>query len=555
MTTFGNQIGSEPITSYFFYQRDDNLTRTAVCNSWSVFYAYDNSTDTWTSTQTGLNEYETIPGLTTHRTRRDYAVYKNIIYMGNGVDPYASYDGTTYTQIWVSSVGTCTFTNATDVVNLTSHSLVLGDNVKFTTTGTLPAEITAGQYYYVAGTVNPNDFQISTSPWGTVLDFTDDGTATTTCFNLTVPRVRYVSFLADRIYSAGDDGTPITMYVTDALPADATDINQNAIIVGGDETWKINGISEIGSIILAYKSNKIYSIDVDNGNGIAIDAQGGGYSDRAIQNVENSLVYFSDRGIDTLTQRAGVTGSAALTGKPLGEDIRQLTSQIEEFQYNSSASRYIKGLNNYYFSFDTNNDNRPDTTLVYNSATGGWTQYEYPNLYDYGIYIDSSQEVKYLISSATGWQMFEIETGFDDNGVAIPYELETKRFDFNTPGLNKDFDYVDVIGLKRVGFDIQVQAKVDWETASEGFIDDDMIDVGSTVKVLGTRPIGIVSLWWPQQSQGVPVYRFRFRLPMYSMWSDIAVNMQSTGGLRILEQMRISREGEPVDVFNYQSIG
>tara|TARA_R100001530_G_C4320833_1_gene155731 strand:- start:1410 stop:1583 length:174 start_codon:yes stop_codon:yes gene_type:complete len=57
--------------------------------------------------------------------------------------------------------------------------------------------------------------------------------------------------------------------------------------------------------------------------------------------------------------------------------------------------------------------------------------------------------------------MFEIETGFDDNGVAIPYELETKRFDFNTPGLNKDFDYVDVIGLKRVGFDIQVQAKVD----------------------------------------------------------------------------------------------
>lgn len=33
MTTFGNQIGSEPITSYFFYQRDDNLTRTAVCNS------------------------------------------------------------------------------------------------------------------------------------------------------------------------------------------------------------------------------------------------------------------------------------------------------------------------------------------------------------------------------------------------------------------------------------------------------------------------------------------------------------------------------------------
>lgn len=43
--------------------------------------------------------------------------------MGNGVDMYASYDGATYSEIGITTTGTCTFTNATDVVNLTAHGL------------------------------------------------------------------------------------------------------------------------------------------------------------------------------------------------------------------------------------------------------------------------------------------------------------------------------------------------------------------------------------------------------------------------------------------------
>jgi len=84
-------------------------------------YKYTEATTSWTSTQTGLTEYETLPGKTTERTRWDHEVYKNIIYMGNGVDTYASYDGTTYTEIGTSSVGTCTFDNTTEIITLTSH--------------------------------------------------------------------------------------------------------------------------------------------------------------------------------------------------------------------------------------------------------------------------------------------------------------------------------------------------------------------------------------------------------------------------------------------------
>lgn len=39
---FGNAVGSnKPITSYFFYQRDDTLATTALCVSGTNMYKYD----------------------------------------------------------------------------------------------------------------------------------------------------------------------------------------------------------------------------------------------------------------------------------------------------------------------------------------------------------------------------------------------------------------------------------------------------------------------------------------------------------------------------------
>jgi hypothetical protein len=50
------------------------------------------------------------------------------------------------------------------------------------------------------------------------------------------------------------------------------------------------------------------------------------------------------------------------------------------------------------------------------------------------------------------------------------------------------------------------------------------------------------------------LYRYSVRIPMYTMFNDISVNMSSTGWQRILEKMRISVEQQEVDLFNYQNI-
>jgi len=70
----------------------------ALCASGTDIYKYTESTDTRASIKSGLTEFETATGKTTWRTRWDFAVYKNIVHLTNGVDKFAAYNGTAYTE-------------------------------------------------------------------------------------------------------------------------------------------------------------------------------------------------------------------------------------------------------------------------------------------------------------------------------------------------------------------------------------------------------------------------------------------------------------------------
>lgn len=69
-----------------------------------------------------------------------------------------------------------TLTNATEIVNLTSHGLVAGQRMVFG--GTLPAELSQQVVYYVL-VVTANTFQVALSPGGSAVAFSTDGAGVT----------------------------------------------------------------------------------------------------------------------------------------------------------------------------------------------------------------------------------------------------------------------------------------------------------------------------------------------------------------------------------------
>lgn len=467
---------TKPVTSYFFFQRDDTLVRNAICVAGTNMFHYNESNEAWDLIDSGLTEFETQTGMTTQRTRWDFDVYRNVVYMCNGVDDYRKWNEVTIT--------------------------------------TFPAQ----------------------------------------------PKVRYIRYLddGDRMAATGEDANPSTYYYTDPAPANADSINTNAIVVGGDQLGKATGIFNLAQAQLVGKSEKIYTIDVANEKALPIDATNGLYSHRATKNVGNAIVYYNPLGLDTLKQKGAATGTQAIQTDPLTGDLRPLLQEIVPNQYNANCGNYNKTLNNYYFTFDTNDDNIPDSTLVMTSLPGlgnAFTQYTYPNIYDYGYYIDADGNYHYLVTSANGGTIFDVETGFDDNGAAIDYELQTKEFDLDSPEIWKDFKRVYIEGFKSIGQPITVEVTVENEIVYSAEITDAYMDTSADPTTIGASPIGVLPIGGgaSSNSSDIDIYPYNITLggDIFSAGRTIQIRMYSSGTPIVwtLDRMTIGYDNNSVDIY------
>lgn len=374
----------------------------------------------------------------------------------------------------------------------------------------------------------------------------------------TQPKVRYLQYMQDALFGAWADANPNALYYTNALPLpNASTLNTNDIIVWWDEQGKINGLKELGNLILIFKDKKIYTLDVSWPSVQAIDAENGWYWHRIPEIIWNSLLYFNDRGYKTLTQRSGVSWSSALETTPLSDDVRPLTWLVTPRAYNYWAADYILPFTNYYTTFDTTGDRIPDKTLVYSALNRAWSEYSYPAHNDYWYYIDSDWNYHYLIASANTGQMYEIETWFSDFGQPINCELKTKKWDSWDITRFKTTSSVDITWLKTKWDDIEVNIIVDGEVFAWATITDDNINITSSVITIWTSPIWTSVLWgWVATPWTIPFFRYVIRIPMYVTGQNIQVQMtsSSTNLVWTLDKIMLVQDLESIDLFSISNI-
>lgn len=462
-SNFSDSVGSKPFTSLFFFQNDETWVRYLIGASGTNMYKYVEGTNSWSSIKSGLTEFEA-DGVT--RTKWSFAVYKNIIYMCDGVNSYAKWDGTTYTEY--------------------------------------------------AGT----------------------------------PKFRYIQYMGDRVFGAGVDATPNTLYYTSAAAAEANN-PANVVVVGGDELGRINSIKELGSFICAGKTGKIYSINVSAPSSTPINSRSGIQSHRSIQNVEGSLLFFNEFGLDTLKQVSAISGTQALGTSILSENIRELFANIQPESYKRNCSLYAPLLNNYYFSFDANNVGSTDTTVVWSSSFWAFTRYVIPSAYDYCTYIDEDGEYRYLIAPSTGGQVLEIERGYDDRGLGIDWNCDY-RTKFGTDDW-KTFSWVQIRGRKNLGVDATLTISIDGQSVSTCTIDDSFIEATANPYPVWVSPIGTLSIWGSSSiSSNLDTYEFALRIPVEQTGQELGIKIEWNEAPLVfsLEQMRVEVNKEVISLFD-----
>lgn len=375
------------------------------------------------------------------------------------------------------------------------------------------------------------------------------------------PKCRYFLVNGDRVFSAGADSAPFTLYFTNAALASINALDTLDVDVGNEFDGKINGLFALAETVLVGKDAKIYHIDVDNETSLPIDYQGGLYSNRVTQNVGNAIMYQSENSIDNIKQKGAAVGTLALASESYSEDLQALISKITPRQYNANCGAYIEQLNNFYFTFDSGDDNIPETTLVYSSLIGKtWTEYTYPAIYQYGTYVDDDNNIIYLACSANGGIIYRIENGFNDNGVSIDYEFKTKKWDFDEPSNYKDFQAVDLYGLKNEGSTFNLEIIVDEEIVYTATIDDSFIDVTNVADTVSSSPIAYEAITGGADSSGdsVDLFRYKIRLAgaIFASGTNIQVRGYSGDGFLVftLERMTITYDNNTFDIFPLANI-
>lgn len=270
-----------------------------------------------------------------------------------------------------------------------------------------------------------------------------------------------------------------------------------------------------------------------------------------MQNVEWSIILFNESGLDTLRQTSAVSWTQALGTKVLSDKIQEYFSSVQPVSYKRNASLYAPLLNNYYFSFDRNNQGSTDTTVVYSSNYGAFTRYEYPAIFDYVTYIDSSGNYKYLFAPSTGGQVYEMEYGYDDSGVPIEW-----NFDYRTKFGTDDFktiSWVQVRGRKSRASNPTLTINIDWYDVSSCTISDNFINENSSPFLVWVSPIGIYSLGGGDiVGNSIDTFEFSIRLPIEQTGQELSIRIEwnETPLVFSLEQMRVDVNKEVISLFD-----
>lgn len=373
-----------------------------------------------------------------------------------------------------------------------------------------------------------------------------------------LPKCRYFGYLNDVCAATGEDANPITLYYSNPLPASGANLNDNAVVVGGDEQGRCTGIKSAGNVFLVGKEKKIFSVDTGNEIAEPLNAKDGVYSQRAWLPAGDGTIMFNNEGLSTLTPRQGVEGGPALSRKPDSAKINNLLRGIFPKNYNHNCGTILDNIeyDQYMFSFDTNGNSVPDKTIVRSNLTGDYSQYTIPAAYDYGEYEMDDGTIKYILCPAVGGQMYEMEVGFEDDGSSIEYDLRTKNSDFDAPEVWKDFEMASIFGLKNRGSEITVEVYLDDELATSATIDADNTDEGAGGIPIGIRPIGLGGLAGGADFEELYPYRIHIPLLAFGGATKIQIRLYAFAKNCIftLDKTAIQWNGNTFDILEFEKI-
>jgi hypothetical protein len=364
------------------------------------------------------------------------------------------------------------------VVTLTSHGLVSGSPISFTTTGALPTGVVAGTKYYVIATgLTANAFQFSATVGGAAINSsgTQSGTHSVysrytadaefgyivydnilyfgnavenyTHFNGTLfteiaalPKGNIYEIFEDRLFITGVTAEPLTVYYSNAgVPTTFTPTD----VVKPLDTDHTTGLVNYFGSLLIFKEESIWKLTFIYDQVVSLfipklESQNRNYGAvgrKCISWVENDVWFFNGREIRSIGFKDQQIGVLGVNNSVLSEPIKETLAYLTVANYTKVTTFYYN--RRFFLSLPLTGTENGTTFVCHLLHGNNWTK----STSRIKAQINSMVEddgVIYSSKSQTPYGTLQWTTGLNDNAVAIPSTVTLKAIE------DEDFSRVNV---------------------------------------------------------------------------------------------------------------
>ncbi len=581
---FGNEIsGADGVSSIYFTKFTDG-TRILLCAEGTTMYRYNEGTEDWDSIKTGL----------TSDLDYSFITYKDLVYAQNGTDSCLIIGEFAYLVGGTGATSTVsTWTAVSDgafkiTLGSTTHSIIGLDFTSDTSLDDICDTIRTGlvglgegdfsvawvsDHFEIARLENPDNESIGTLTAGAsgtdisgaggtpfLNANTGNGSPFSSGINVTqtarIVKGKYMVVESDVIYIAGISDDPSTVFYTETNPDTVnSDGFANFEPVNQDEGI-ITGLAPFGALLVVGKDKGVYLLNIGTSpvSTSPLDFDGDVQSHRSMVNVENDLLFMSDRGVYSMAQRQGTT--ASYRAFPWSNSIDKEIKAIDD--KSSCVAIYYPKMNNVYFAVDSGEVNQNDKMFVYSTLVSQpgrrqftWTEYLNINANDFTVYEDSSGDEHLLVANSFGGQIIEMEAEnqFTDEGLEIGATIRTKTFDFGVPEAYKLFEQVNLVGFITENEEVTFTLDTDGTSTSKTFtgaefaVGDDADDFPLGEEDLGIDPVGS----GPVGDDGLTYYPFTQRRSYFKYGLRLTVQIETNS---VNSGLKITKLSIPVEAMD-----
>ena len=329
--------------------------------------------------------------------------------------------------------------------------------------------------------------------------------------NTSPPKTKVMTYFRNRVFTLKSN----LVSWSDAFPADystAFDRSTNAYRVPVGTERAILGIRDSGLVIIG--NDQIWAINpsatpaaTDKPEKILdIGCAAGG----TVCQVGDDIYFLAYDGVRGVfrTQQDKLQQGASY---PLSYVIKEEIDSINWSYISKSCAVYFD--NKYLISIATGSSTYNNEVWVYYPASKGWVIHTGWNISGWSKMKVNGEERLYAVDSTDG-KVYRALFGYDDNGTAINYQIESRKEDLGQPLITKSGGVLKIKALSSGSYDLSVYISKD----------DQSYQLLGTMSLAGTAPTLPVVL--PFTLADTNILSESFHLDSIGEWNQVRVKIQ-----------------------------